>query len=107
VAAGTDLAAGTDPTANTRPTEKEEFMRQVTADRAIGFLYEISGHPEISPQTQFGELGLDSLGVIEWITNIEDELEADLEVRKIDFRDFDDKSIATVLDIIHQHVMEN
>jgi acyl carrier protein len=81
-------------------------MRQVSADRAIGFLYEISGVPDISPETRFGELGLDSLGVIEWITSLEEELDADLEVQKIDFRRLEDKSIAAVLDIIHQYTAD-
>jgi len=81
-------------------------MRKVTPEQAIGFLHEISGVPDISPQTRFGQLGLDSLGVIEWITNLEEQLDADLDVQKINFRQLDDESIATVLDIIHRHVAE-
>ena len=50
---------------------------------------------------------MDSLGVIEWITNLEEQLDADLDVQKINFRQLDDESIATVLDIIHRHVAEN
>ena len=82
-------------------------MRQVTPEQAIEFLFEISGVPDIGPQTRFGELGLDSLGVIEWITNLEEHLEVDLDVHKIDFRQLDDKSITAVLDLIHRHVAEN
>jgi acyl carrier protein len=81
-------------------------MARVTTDQAIDFLYEISGVEGISPKTRFGELGLDSLGVIEWITHLEDQLDADLDVRDIDFRALDDRSIAAVLDLIHQHVAE-
>jgi acyl carrier protein len=83
------------------------MMRQVTSDHAIGFLSEITGVPDISPQTRFGELGLDSLGVIEWITNLEEHLEVDLDVHQIDFRQLDDKSIDAVLDIIHRHAADN
>jgi acyl carrier protein len=79
-------------------------MEQVTVDRAIDFLYEITGVEAISPDTRFGELGMDSLSVIEWITNLEEELDADLEVKRIDFEHLDDHSVADVLDLIHQHV---
>jgi acyl carrier protein len=82
-------------------------MGQVTVDRAIDFLYEITGVPDIGPDTRFGELGMDSLAVIEWITNLEDELEADLEVKNIDFQRLDDHSIADVVDLIHQHVADS
>ena len=78
-------------------------MRQVTPDQAVEFLNEISGVPDITPRTRFGELGLDSLGIIEWITNLEDLLEVDLDVKNVDFGQFDDQSIAAVLEVIHQH----
>jgi acyl carrier protein len=79
-------------------------MGQVTVERAIDFLYEISGVADIGPDTRFGELGLDSLAVIEWITNLEDELGADLEVKGIDFQRLGGHSVTDVLDLIHQHV---
>jgi acyl carrier protein len=79
-------------------------MRQVTADQAIDVLYDITGREGLKPETRFGDVGLDSLGVIEWVTSIEDLLDADLEVRKVDFRTLEDESIATVLDLLHQHV---
>ncbi|OLB81833.1 MAG: hypothetical protein AUI14_01975 [Actinobacteria bacterium 13_2_20CM_2_71_6] len=82
-------------------------MRPVTTDQAIEFLNEISGFPGIHAETTFGELGLDSLGLIEWITMLEEHLAVDLDVRSIDFRLFDDKSIAAVLDVIHQHAADN
>ena len=80
-------------------------MRQVPADEAIEFLYEISPVPRIGPDTRFGELGLDSLAVIEWIRHLEDQLGVDLDVRGIDFRDFGHHSVAKVLDILHKHVV--
>ncbi len=79
-------------------------MRQVTAEQAIDVLYDITGVENIRPETRFGEVGLDSLGTLEWITSIGEQLDAGLEIRNIDFGSLDDKSIADVLDLIHQHV---
>jgi acyl carrier protein len=90
-----------------KPTsDRRSTMRQVTPEQAVDFLAEISGVPDISPRTRFGELCLDSLGVIQWITNLEEHLDVDLDVRKIDFRQLDDHSVAAVLDIIHRHAAE-
>ena len=81
-------------------------MRQVTPDQAIDILYDITGVENITPQTRFGDLRLDSLDIIEWITGLEEQLDADLEVSTIDFRVWKDKTVGAVLDLIHQHVAQ-
>lgn len=81
-------------------------MRQVTQDQAIDILYDITGMENITPQTRFGDLGLDSLDIIEWITGLEEQLDTHLEVSTIDFRMWKDRTVGAVLDLIYQHIAQ-
>jgi acyl carrier protein len=54
-------------------------MNSVSIDEITGALYEITGLDAVDLDTPIGELGLDSLALVEWLYAIEDRLEIEID----------------------------
>ena len=73
-------------------------MNNVSVSEALEMLAEVAGVTGISPETEFGKLGLDSLMLIEWVSLLEEKLDAELNIRDLDLQEISNLSISDVLD---------
>lgn len=81
-------------------------MNSVSASEALEMLAEVSGITGVSPETEFGKLGLDSLMMIEWVSLLEEKLGTDLNIRNLDFQELNDLSINDVLNTLLERAVE-
>jgi acyl carrier protein len=81
-------------------------MNSVSASEALEMLAEVSGITDVSPETEFGKLGLDSLMMIEWVSLLEEKLGSDLNIRNMDFQELNDLSINDVLNTLLERAVE-
>ena len=73
-------------------------MGQVSVPEAIEMLAEVTDARDVSAATPFGDLGLDSLKSIEWLTLLEDHLGIQFDLRNLDFHRFGRMSVGEVVD---------
>jgi acyl carrier protein len=81
-------------------------MNSVSISEALEMLAEVSDITGVSPETQFGKLGLDSLVMIEWVSLLEEKLGSDLNIRNLDFQELNDLSINDVLNTLLERAVE-
>lgn len=60
-------------------------MDVISLPKVIQQLAELSGNQKINGDTIFGDIGLDSLDLVEWITSLEDETGIVMDIMKLDF----------------------
>lgn len=60
-------------------------MGVISLTKVIQQLEELSGNHDINGDTIFGDIGLDSLDLVEWISSLEDETGIAMDIMKLDF----------------------
>jgi acyl carrier protein len=81
-------------------------MDNVSFAEAVEMLVEISGISGIRSETKLGELGLDSLQVIEWVGMLEERLDVEFNLQDIDMGVFTDRSVSDVLDEFNEQAAD-
>jgi acyl carrier protein len=82
-------------------------MNEVSVSEAIEMLDGICSVPDIGPDTEFGNLGLDSLMLIEWISMLEDKLDAEVNIKDLDIEYLGTRSISEVMDVLRGLVVRS
>jgi acyl carrier protein len=80
-------------------------MNNLSTPEALDMLTEISGVPDIGPETEFGALGVDSIMLVEWISRLEEKLDVDLNIRDLDIHELSSHSISDVLDTLRSRAV--
>jgi acyl carrier protein len=69
---------------------------------ALETLSEVSGVEDASPETRFDELGLDSLQMIEWLSALEEKVDAEFNIQNLNFSEFSGRSIGDVVALLRE-----
>ena len=80
-------------------------LNDVSTPEALEMLGEVSGIPDIDQQTEFGNLSLDSLMLIEWVSLLEEKLDIEFNIRDLDITELGTLSIGDVLDVLRDRVI--
>lgn len=81
-------------------------MEKISVEEAITMLTEVAEVSDISPETAFDDLGLDSLQSIEWLSMLEEKFGVEFDLHSMDFGAFSGTSIREVLDTLHKQAAE-
>jgi acyl carrier protein len=73
-------------------------MNNLPTNEALEMLAEVAGVPTIDPATKFGELSLDSLELIEWVSMLEEKVDTEFNIRELNLVALQELSMSSVLD---------
>jgi acyl carrier protein len=80
-------------------------MKDVSAQQALEMLADVSGVADLAPETEFAKLKLDSLMLIEWVSMLEESLDADLDIRHLDMRELESMSVSDVIEALRKRIV--
>ncbi len=79
-------------------------MKDVSVQQAVEMLADVCGVAGLVPEAGFGELDLDSLALIEWVSMLEEGLEAELDIRDLDMQELGGLSVGGVVEALRRRV---
>lgn len=80
-------------------------MKDVSAQQALEVLADVADLPDLTLDTGFGTLKLDSLMLVEWISVLEEKLDAELDIRDLSMQDLESMSIGDAIESVRKRVV--
>lgn len=80
-------------------------MKDVSAQQALEVLADVADLSDLTLDTGFGTLKLDSLMLVEWISVLEEKLDAELDIRDLSMQDLESMSIGDAIESVRKRVV--
>lgn len=81
-------------------------MKDVSAQQALEVLADVADLPDLTMDTRFGTLKLDSLMLVEWVSVLEEKLDAELDIRDLSILDLESLSIGDTIESLRKRVVD-
>lgn len=81
-------------------------MNDVSSQQALEVLADVAELPDLTLDTRFGTLKLDSLMLVEWVSVLEEKLDAELDIRDLSILDLESLSIGEAIESLRKRVAD-